>query len=138
MADSNGNGTKMMNRKFLLIGAVSGFLAVALGAFGAHGLKSHVSAEMLAVWQTGVQYQMFHTLALLAVSLLGGRVADRWLNLSGWMMVLGIVLFSGSLYLMTLSGVRWLGVITPFGGLSFLAAWFCLFMAGWRNGRISS
>ena len=122
-----------MPKSFLLIAAISGFLVVALGAFGAHGLKEKISADLLAVYQTGVLYQMFHTLALLTVALLLMQQpqlgALRW---SGWLFVAGIVIFSGSLYLLALTGVRVLGAITPIGGVAFLGGWFCLIGAAWQ------
>jgi uncharacterized membrane protein YgdD (TMEM256/DUF423 family) len=116
-------------RTFLAIGGVAALLAVALGAFGAHALKSRVPPEMLAVWHTGVEYHVYHALALLAVGILAIHLPDsallRW---SGWLMLAGIVVFSGSLYLLAVSGERWLGAVTPVGGLAFLAAW-ALFVA---------
>lgn len=122
-----------MARTFLLLAAVSGFLVVALGAFGAHGLKEKISAELLAVYQTGVLYQMFHTAALLVVALLLTQTSQlsalRW---SGWLFVVGIIIFSGSLYLLALTGVRWLGAITPIGGVAFLAGWLSLVAAAWQ------
>jgi len=105
------------------------FAAVALGAFGAHALKSRVSAEMLAVWHTGVEYHVYHALGLLAVGLVATQLPESaLLKWSGWLMLAGIVLFSGSLYALALSGERWLGAITPVGGIGFLAAW-ALFVA---------
>lgn len=116
---------------FLMITGVSGFLAVAFGAFAAHGLESRLSADMLATFQTGVNYHMYHTLALLAVALLSTQFADAGLvRLSGWLFIIGILLFSGSLYVLSLSGVTWLGAITPLGGLAFLGGWGCLFLFG--------
>lgn len=120
-----------MLRTFLLFAAFFGFTAVALGAFAAHGLKSQLSADLLAVFQTGVHYQMVHALALLAVALLGAHLPGRALWWSGGLFVLGIVLFSGSLYLLTLTGVRTLGIVTPFGGLAFLGGWLSLGIAAW-------
>ena len=115
-----------MDRTFLLLGAVAGFIGVALGAFGAHGLRARLSAEMLAVFETGVRYQMYHAFAILFVALAAARF-DGWLiRASGWMFVLGILLFSGSLYALALGGATRLGIITPFGGLAFLAGWVCL------------
>jgi uncharacterized membrane protein YgdD (TMEM256/DUF423 family) len=111
-------------RVFLAIGGVAALLAVALGAFGAHALKNRIPAEMLAVWHTAVEYHLFHALGLLAVGLVAAQFPDsalvRW---SGWLMLAGILLFSGSLYALALSGERWLGAVTPMGGLAFLAAW---------------
>jgi uncharacterized membrane protein YgdD (TMEM256/DUF423 family) len=118
-----------MDRTFLLIGAFSGFIAVTLGAFGAHGLRNRLSPEMLAVFETGVRYQMYHTLAILIVALAAARL-DGWLVRSaGWLFTGGIVVFSGSLYVLALSGVTMLGAITPIGGLAFLAGWACLAIA---------
>lgn len=116
-----------MDHTFLLIGALAGFIGVALGAFGAHGLRTRVSPEMLAVFETGVRYQMYHALALLLTAATIGRLGDaRLLVIAGWFFVAGIVLFCGSLYALTLSGVSMLGAITPIGGLAFLIGWACL------------
>lgn len=118
-----------MDRTFLLVGAVAAFLAVTLGAFGAHGLRNRLSPEMLAVFETGVRYHMYHALAILFVALAAARF-DGWLIRSaGWLFTAGIVVFSGSLYALALSGVRILGAITPLGGLAFLAGWACLAFA---------
>ena len=114
------------DRVFFVIGSLSAFLAVALGAFGAHGLKDRLAPEMLAVFETGVRYQMYHALALLAVAWACTRWPGAAVNASGWLFVAGTVLFSGSLYVLALSGVRWLGAITPLGGIAFLAGWLCL------------
>ena len=114
---------------FLLIGAVAAFLAVGFGAFGAHGLRGRLSPEMMAVFESAVRYQMYHALALVLVALLLGRM-DGWLiRTAGWCFVAGIVLFSGSLYVLAVSGVTILGAITPLGGLAFLAGWACLAFA---------
>jgi len=115
-----------LDRIFFAIGCVSAFLAVALGAFGAHGLKDRLAPEMLAVFETGVRYQIYHALALLAVAWACTRWPGAVVNASGWLFVAGTVIFSGSLYVLALSGVRWLGAITPFGGVAFLAGWLCL------------
>ena len=116
-------------RLFLAFGGTAALLAVALGAFGAHALKSRIPPEMLAVWHTAVEYHVFHALGLLAVGLVAVQLPEsallRW---SGWLMLAGIALFSGSLYALALSGERWLGAVTPIGGLAFLAAW-ALFVA---------
>lgn len=121
-----------MARLWLLLSAFAGFSGVALGAFAAHGLKSKLSAEYLAVFQTGSHYQLIHALALFGVGLLALHAPGRLVNLAGGLFALGILLFSGSLYLLTLSGVSKLGMITPFGGLAFLAGWLCLGLAAWR------
>lgn len=113
-----------MDRTFLLVGAVLGFLGVALGAFGAHGLRSRLTPEMLAVFEIGVRYQMYHVLALLIVAAAIGHLGSaRLLEISGWSFIAGIVLFSGSLYVLTMTGIGVLGAITPIGGLFFLLGW---------------
>jgi uncharacterized membrane protein YgdD (TMEM256/DUF423 family) len=122
-----------MDRNFLLIGAVAGFLAVAFGAFGAHWLRRSLSPEMLAVFETAVRYQMYHALALLLTAAAIGRIGDaRLLVAAGWCFTAGIVIFSGSLYALALSGVTILGAITPIGGLAFLLGWGCLIVFGLR------
>lgn len=116
-------------RLFLGLGGAAALLAVALGAFGAHALKGRLGPEMAAVWHTGVEYHVFHALGLLAVGLVAAQLPEsallRW---SAWLMLAGIALFSGSLYALALSGERWLGGVTPVGGLAFIAAWI-LFVA---------
>ena len=119
-----------MARLLLVLAALGGFTGVALGAFAAHGLKARLSPEYLAVFQTGTHYQLIHSLALLAVALLILHTPD-----SGTLFAFGILLFSGSLYLLTLTGVTALGMLTPFGGLAFLCGWLCLGVAAWRMGR---
>jgi uncharacterized membrane protein YgdD (TMEM256/DUF423 family) len=114
-------------------GAIAAGIGVALGAFGAHGLKARVGPDLLAVFETGVRYHMYHALALLAV----GWAATRWpgagVTAAGWLFSIGIVVFSGSLYLMTLTGARWLGAITPLGGLSFILGWIVLTLTTLRS-----
>ena len=121
-----------MMRMLLLLAAMFGFTGVALGAFAAHGLKTQLSADYLAVFQTGVHYQMLHALTLLALAALWERLAQRLLLAAGICFCVGILLFSGSLYALTLSGIGALGVITPVGGLMFLVGWACLGLAAWR------
>lgn len=121
-----------MLRVFVVLAAFFGFSGVALGAFAAHGLKSRLSAEYLAIFQTGSHYQLIHALALLGVGLLSLHLPGRLVNAAGGLFALGILLFSGSLYALTLTGISKLGIITPFGGLSFLAGWLCLGLAAWR------
>lgn len=122
------------SRPLLLCAAISGFATVALGAFGAHALRDMLASDMITVWQTGVQYQGVHTLAVLVIGLLGIQLPDaRWIPRAGWLMLLGILLFSGSLYLMAVTGIRVLGAITPFGGLAFLAGWAALGYAIYRQ-----
>ena len=121
-----------MDKTFLLIGAVFGALGVGLGAFGAHGLRSRLSPEMLAVFETGVRYHMYHALAILLVAALMGRMgAGRLLPAAGWAFTGGILLFSGSLYVLALTGITVLGAITPLGGLAFLVGWALLIGAAW-------
>lgn len=117
-------------RVFLAAGGLAALAAVALGAFGAHALKGRLSPEMLAVWHTAVEYHVFHALGLLAVGLVAAQLPESaLLKWSGWLMLAGIMLFSGSLYALALTGVRWLGVVTPAGGTAFLAAWALLAIA---------
>ncbi|NWA29399.1 DUF423 domain-containing protein [Pseudomonas gingeri] len=121
-----------MLRGFLLLAAFFGFTGVALGAFAAHGLKDRLSAEYLAIFHTGVTYQLVHALALFGVALLATHIPGRLVTWAGFSFAVGIILFSGSLYLLTLTGISKLGIITPFGGLGFLIGWFCLGLAAWR------
>lgn len=122
---------------FLFLGSLSAFFGVAMGAFGAHGLKSVISPEMLAVYQTGVTYQMWHALGLSGIALVQRHAPDsRLINWAGWLMFTGIILFSGSLYLLTLLDLKWLGMITPLGGLSFLAAWLMLTLFATQKKKI--
>jgi uncharacterized membrane protein YgdD (TMEM256/DUF423 family) len=111
-------------RLFIVAGCVAALLAVAAGAFGAHALKTHLAPDMLAVYKTGVEYQYYHAFGLILVGLAQLHLpASAYLRAAGWLMLAGIVLFSGSLYLLALSGATWLGAVTPLGGLSFIAAW---------------
>jgi len=116
-----------MANTFLLIGSLAGFLGVAAGAFGAHGLRSRLSPDMLAVFETAVRYQMYHVFALLITAAVMARLGDaRLLVIAGWSFITGMVLFSGSLYALALTGISGLGAITPLGGLAFLVGWACL------------
>jgi uncharacterized membrane protein YgdD (TMEM256/DUF423 family) len=121
-----------MLRSFLMLAAFFGFTGVALGAFAAHGLKSRLSADYLAIFHTGVTYQLVHALALFGVALLATHIPGRVVTWAGISFVIGILLFSGSLYLLTLTGITKLGIITPFGGLAFLLGWLFLGLAAWR------
>jgi uncharacterized membrane protein YgdD (TMEM256/DUF423 family) len=114
------------DRLFFALGSSLALLAVAFGAFGAHALKSRLSPDLLATFEVGVRYQMYHALALLAVAWACTRWPGPWVAASGWLFAAGIVVFSGSLYVLALSGMRWLGAITPLGGILLLAGWLCL------------
>ena len=122
-----------MDRTFFGLGALLAGIAVAAGAFGAHGLRDRLAPDMLAVFETAVRYQMYHALALLAVAWAAVRWPDSSAVVAGWLFVAGIVVFSGSLYVLALSGVRWLGAITPLGGLCFLGGWSVLVWTVWRG-----
>ena len=116
-----------MNTPFVILAALNGFIAVTLGAFAAHSLKNSLSPELLNTFQTGVQYHMYHALALFGVGLLALHFpGNNLLRISGYLFLLGILFFSGSLYALSLSGIRWLGAITPIGGVMFLAGWALL------------
>ena len=113
--------------------SLSGFSAVAIGAFGAHALKARLDEHAISIYQTGVEYQFYHSLALLAVAILSHFYPHSTaLRISGYAFVFGLVLFSGSLYILSLTGIRWLGAVTPIGGLGFLVGWFALVVAAWR------
>ena len=120
----------MQERHLVAAGAINMFIAVAAGAFGAHALKQILSAEMLAVWQTAAHYQMIHALGLIAIAILMPRYQTVLLKRAGLIMLIGILIFSGSLYALAISGTRVLGAITPIGGLAFLVAWAMLTWAG--------
>jgi uncharacterized membrane protein YgdD (TMEM256/DUF423 family) len=121
------------SRLFLVLGSLSGAIAVALGAFAAHGLRARLAPDMLGVFETGARYQMYHALGLLAVAWVTTR-GSAFASAAGWLFVAGTLLFSGSLYLLALTGQRWLGAITPLGGAAFLLGWVALAIAAWRNG----
>ena len=115
------------NTNLLLLGAINGFVAVAAGAFGAHGLKTHISAERLATWETAAHYQLVHSVMMVVVAMaMESRSDSRRMSSVGWLFLAGIILFSGSLYALSLSGFRILGIITPFGGVSLLLGWLML------------
>jgi uncharacterized membrane protein YgdD (TMEM256/DUF423 family) len=118
-----------MNRTFWVLGCAMAFVAVAAGAFGAHALRARLDAPALAVWETAARYNMYHALALLAVALAAGRWPGGGWPLAGWLFTAGIAVFCGSLYLLAFTGIRWLGAITPIGGLCFLAGWVALALA---------
>lgn len=123
-----------MSRTLWIVGCLSAGVAVAAGAFGAHALRARVAPDLLAVYETGARYQMYHSLAILAAA----WAAERWgrpaARRAGWLFLAGIVLFAGSLYLLALTGTRWLGAVTPLGGVCFLAGWASLAVAAGRGG----
>jgi uncharacterized membrane protein YgdD (TMEM256/DUF423 family) len=122
-----------MEKFFFVAATIFGALAVALGAFGAHALESRLTASLLQTYETGVRYHFYHVIALVAVVF----AINRWPNtnlpvISGWLFIVGILIFSGSLYILALTGIRWLGAITPIGGVAFVAGWLCLAVAALR------
>lgn len=121
----------MRPQTWMMIGAAAMALGVASGAFGAHGLKARLSSDLLAIWETAARYHVYHALGLLAVGAARSfsPLQAKLIDTSGWLMVAGLVLFSGSLYVLALSGVKWLGAITPLGGAAWIAAWCCLAFA---------
>jgi uncharacterized membrane protein YgdD (TMEM256/DUF423 family) len=122
-----------MDRTFFIMGALLAALGVAAGAFGAHALRARLAPEMLTVFETGVRYHLIHALALLSAAWATTRWPGHATNAAGWLFLAGILLFSGSLYILSLSGIRALGVITPFGGVAFIAGWLALAWAVWRG-----
>jgi uncharacterized membrane protein YgdD (TMEM256/DUF423 family) len=122
-----------MDRVFFGLGSMFALIAVAAGAFGAHALKSRLTPELLAIFETGVRYQMYHALALLAAAWAHAKWPGAMAVAGGWLFVAGTLLFSGSLYALAFTGLRWLGPVTPLGGLAFLAGWACLAWAAWKQ-----
>jgi len=123
-----------MERTFFILASILGGLAVALGAFGAHALKTRLSPDMLQIFETGVRYHFYHALALgLVVVAMQYWPKTNLPTIAGWLFIVGIVIFSGSLYILSTSGVRWWGAITPIGGVAFIAGWACLALAAWRG-----
>ena len=120
-------------KALLVAGALNGALAVALGAFGAHGLRERVSAQMLTTWETAAQYHFFHALALLIVGMLAHQLNETALAVPGWILLAGVTVFSGSLYLLVLTDQRWLGAITPLGGTALIVGWLWLAWSLWRH-----
>jgi uncharacterized membrane protein YgdD (TMEM256/DUF423 family) len=124
-----------MNSIFLFLSAVCAFTGVGMGAFGAHGLKVLLGPEMLAVYKTAVDYQMWHAMGLGLIALLQHQAAfSKLLYWAGWLMFAGIVIFSGSLYVLAIFKIKWLGMITPFGGMAFLTAWLLLMLFAFNKG----
>jgi uncharacterized membrane protein YgdD (TMEM256/DUF423 family) len=122
-----------MDRTFFMFGSLAAGLAVAAGAFGAHALRTRLEPRLLEVFETAVRYQMYHALALLVVAWAATRWPGALVNASGWLFIAGMVIFSGSLYAMTFTGVRTFGAITPLGGACFLAGWVALAVAAYRS-----
>ena len=123
-----------MERTSLILAAIFGGLGVALGAFGAHALRDRLAAEMLAIFETGVRHQMYHALALFGVAFAAARWPTSALPVAaGWLFAAGILVFSGSLYVLAVSGVRWWGAVTPIGGVALIAGWICLLIVALRG-----
>ena len=122
-----------MDRTFAVLGSVSAFVAVLAGAFGAHTLRTRIAPELLAVFETGARYHMYHALALLGVAWAASQWPSPPVRAAGWLFVAGTVLFSGSLYVLSLTGMRWLGAVTPVGGVLFLGGWIALAIGIWRQ-----
>jgi uncharacterized membrane protein YgdD (TMEM256/DUF423 family) len=122
-----------MAKTILMTASILLALAVALGAFGAHGLKSQLSSEMMQTYKTGVEYHFYHALGLLLIGILAVSFPSELLKWSAILITAGIILFSGSLYALNISGIKWLGAITPIGGLSFIAGWILVFLAVWKK-----
>jgi uncharacterized membrane protein YgdD (TMEM256/DUF423 family) len=122
-----------MSRIFWIVGSLLAFIGVGAGAFGAHALQTRVSPDLLVTFETAARYQMYHALALLGVSWAVSEWPNGFTTAAGWLFVAGIVVFSGSLYLLALTGVRWLGAVTPIGGVAMLAGWLCLAIGVWRG-----
>jgi uncharacterized membrane protein YgdD (TMEM256/DUF423 family) len=124
------NELNITAKLFLLLGSANAMLAVILGAFGAHALKARLDESLLKVYQTGVEYHFYHALGLIIVGIIAINIpVNVWIKSSGWMMFAGIILFCGSLYILSILNLRWLGMITPFGGLLFILAWLSLCIA---------
>lgn len=122
-----------MAKLFITLASLSGMFAVIFGAFGAHALKSRLDDYALGVFETAVQYHFYHSLALLAVGMLAlSQPHTTLLKSSGWLFFVGIIVFSGSLYLLSMTGLKWLGAVTPLGGLAFIGGWACLAAVGWK------
>ena len=121
-----------MVRLFLIFGTAFAFIGVAAGAFGAHSLKGRISTDMLSVFEVGVRYQMYHAFALIAAAFFQSKWPSPIVVIGGWLFTTGIILFSGSLYLLSIEGVKWLGAITPLGGLAFLVGWMLMILAALR------
>ncbi len=116
-------------KNFVALGSLLGLLAVAAGAFGAHALQGKLDPHMIDIWETGAKYQMYHALAMFGAAWLVSQTQSAWATAAGWAFFGGTIIFSGSLYVLAASGIRWLGAITPIGGTAMIVGWFCCFMA---------
>ncbi|NGM88784.1 DUF423 domain-containing protein [Parapusillimonas sp. SGNA-6] len=125
----------MTDRQLVIAAALTLLVGVAAGAFGAHAMRGRLAPDMMAVWQTAVLYQLVHGLGMLAIAALGSRMPSPLLSTSGTLMLVGVVIFSGSLYVLSATGIKWLGAVTPIGGLAFIAAWAMVALAAWRSAR---
>ncbi len=125
----------MTDRQLVVLAALTLLVGVAAGAFGAHGLKRLITPELIAVWQTAVLYQLVHGLGMLAIAALGARFGSALLSNAGALMFAGVVIFSGSLYVLAITGTKWLGAITPIGGLAFIIAWAMVALAAYKSVR---
>jgi uncharacterized membrane protein YgdD (TMEM256/DUF423 family) len=122
-----------MSKLFLILGSVNGATAVSMGAFGAHFLKTKIPEDMLFVFQTAVQYHFYHSLGLMVIGVLAIHIKpEKHLGIAGWIMFIGIILFSGSLYVLSTTATRWVGMITPFGGIAFIVSWVFIAIAVWK------
>jgi uncharacterized membrane protein YgdD (TMEM256/DUF423 family) len=127
------NSVASLSKVFLIIASISACTAVALGAFAAHLLKDKLSPDLFAIFEVGVRYHMYHALALFAVAWCVTQFPSSSVSVSGWLFIAGTVVFSGSLYILSMTGMRWLGAITPLGGISFLAGWIWLAWCVWKE-----
>lgn len=128
------NEINITAKAFLLLGSINAMLAVVFGAFGAHALRSRIDEYLLKVFHTGVEYHFYHALGLILIGIIALNIpSNAWMKSAGWMMFAGIILFSGSLYLLSILNLRWLGMITPIGGLLFILSWLCLTIAIFKN-----
>jgi uncharacterized membrane protein YgdD (TMEM256/DUF423 family) len=122
-----------MSKVFLILGSVNAATAVSMGAFGAHFLKTKIPEDMLFVFQTAVQYHFYHSLGLMVIGVLTIHIKpEKHLGIAGWIMFIGIILFSGSLYILSTTAARWVGMITPFGGIAFIVSWVFIAIAVWK------
>ncbi len=122
-----------MKNFYFAVGAAFSLLSVLLGAFGAHTLKDKLSKEMLDIFEVAVRYQMYHGIGLIVVAWAFSQWESNYISAAGWCFIVGILIFSGSLYILSLTGLRWFGAITPIGGIAFIAGWGCLIIAAFRQ-----